>query len=121
MTGDPEIPISQGTGWLREELQLERGEQPHHHEIARKLRDPGKYPIPQVVREHIADLLDLKTPKRRGNPPPSQPEHRSKLVLAYFLRKRHGELMDQLEQEGEDNGDQRDGPSVCPRDAVPGL
>ena len=29
-----------GRGWLREEVQLNKGGQPHHHDIARKLRDP---------------------------------------------------------------------------------
>lgn len=103
MTHDPDIPITRGTGWLREELQLEAGKQPHHFEIARKLRDSSKTPIPQIVREHIADLLDGTRTKRRGVPPPSQPEYFDKLLLTYLLHKRLAELMGQLKDENEDN------------------
>jgi hypothetical protein len=103
MTHDLDIPISRGTGWWREEMQLEAGKQPHHFEIARKLRDPHATPIPQIVRDHIAGLLDGTIKKRRGAPPPSQSEYGEKVLLSYLLRKKHAELMDQLKEDGADN------------------
>ena len=53
--------------------QLVQGEQPDPKEIARRLRFPGMRHLPEIVAQHIADLVEGKIPGRRGRPRAPQP------------------------------------------------
>ena len=100
MTDEIDIPISRGTGWLAEELQIERGEVLDHHEICRKLRDALHPAPPQAVQEYIAGLIDGTHSKLRGTPPPSPAKRNRNLLRAYLFQKRHKQHFDRLEKDG---------------------